>query len=300
MQKAFPILKSSTPGVAKISMGGIFVGISLGVALAFILNNWENTIKSSSDLKRHFKYSSLGVVPQWNDNVKYIDENIPDSNIAEVYGMLRNNVRFCGIESPEKRLMVASASQTEGKSLTTINLAMSFALEGNSTVLISADLRRAYSHTQFKKKDDLKNKLGIVEFLEEKAGIADIIYESNFSNFSIIPTCSRANNPTKLLKTNKFDELLEYAEQHYDVVIVDTPAILPVVDATIFASKMKGVLVIAHANQTPITAIQECVNRLEHVDSAIIGIVLNRVKDLKLEYFYGYGISNYASYKTYS
>lgn len=300
IEKATPAKMTSSPGLKKYALGGIFIGIALGISFAFILNNWENTIKSSSDLKRHFKYPSLGVIPQWNNEVKYIDESVPDSNIAEVYGMLRNNVRFCGIDTPEKRLMVASASQTEGKSLTTINLALSFALEGNSTVLISADLRRAYSHTQFKQKKDLKNKKGIVEYLEGKATLQDIFYESAFNNFTIVPTCSRANNPTKLLKSPLFNELLDYAEANYDTVIIDTPAILPVVDATIFSSNVKGVLVIAHANQTPISAIQECINRLEHVNSPIIGIALNKVKDLKLEYFYGYGISNYASYKTYS
>lgn len=300
LEKAKPNLTSSSSGMIKFILGGAFIGIALGITLSFILNNWENTIKSSSDLKRHFSYPSLGVIPQWNNDVKYIDQEIPDSNIAEVYGMLRNNVRFCGVESPEKGLMIASASQTEGKSLTTVNLCLSFALEGNSTILISSDLRRAYSHTQFKQKEDLKRKDGMVEYLEGKAKLEDIIYESTFSNFSFIPTCTRASNPTKLLKSQRFDDLFSYAEKNYDTVIIDTPAILPVVDATIFASKVRGVLIIVHANQTPITAIQESINRLKHVGAPIIGMALNRIKDLKFEYFYGYGISNYAAYKTYS
>jgi polysaccharide biosynthesis transport protein len=291
---------STSASLTRYILGGAFIGIAFSIALAFILNNLENTLKSSSDLKRHFHYPPLGVVPQWVDGIKYIDESVPDSNIAEVYGMLRNNVRFCGIESPEKALLVASASQTEGKSLTTVNLSLSFALEGNTTLLISADLRRAYSHTQFKQEADLRKKFGIVEYLEGTAELNDVIYKSTFSNFSFIPTCARANNPTKLLKTERFSEMMKYAENNYDTVIIDTPAILPVVDATIFSSKVKGVLVVAHAGQTPINAIQEAINRLEHVNSPIIGIVLNRIKDLKLEYFYGYGISNYTAYKTYS
>ena len=102
------------------------------------------------------------------------------------------------------------------------------------------------------------------------------------------------------MKSEYFDKLLNYGDKNYDTVIIDTPAILPVVDATIFSSKVRGVLLIASANSTPITAIQETISRLEHVGSPIIGIALNKVKDLKLEYFYGYGISNYAAYKTYS
>lgn len=297
MERAFPIYSSTSHGILKFCFIGLALGIALGISLAFILNNWENTLKSSSDLKRHFRYPPLGVIPKWQNEEKYIDELEPDSSLAEVYGVLRNNVRFCKIETPEKCLLVASASQGEGKSLTAANLCVSFALEGNTCLLISADLRRPFTHMRFRKKEDIKKNIGIVEYLENKNTFDEVLYHSNIENFDFIPTCTKAKNPTRLLKTDEFKQLIDIGSSRYDVVIIDSPAILPVVDATIFSSLVRGVLLVAQANVTPISAIQEAISRLEHVGSPIIGIALNSIKDLKLEFFYGYGISQYTHYK---
>ena len=293
LEKAAPSLQSSSPGLVKYAAIGLCIGLGLGIAISLVLNGWENTLKSSLDVQRHFKTGALGAIPRWEEENKYIDEMVPDSNIAEAYGVLRNNVRFSRFHHPEKCLLIASASQSEGKSLTSINLALSFALEGNSVLLISADLRRPYSHTRFRRATDLKKTLGMVEYLEEKATLEDVIYESNFGNFSFVPTCARATNPAKLLKQPQFAKLLAYGEQNYDVVIVDSPAVLPVVDATLISPMVKGVLLVAKANQTTVTAIQETINRLEHVGSPFLGVSLNMIRDLQLENFYGYGQSTY-------
>lgn len=294
--RATPSTRSSSPGMVKISIVGAILGLALSIAIAFILNNCESTLKSTTDLKRHLTYSALGAIPKWDDENKYIDEMVPDSNLAEVYGILRNNVRFSNVAQPEKCLLVASPIQNEGKSLTSINLALSFALEGSKVLLVSADLRRPFSHTRFRKVEDRRKSLGMVEYLEEKTELEDVIYESNFTNFSFIPTCARASNPAYLLKKDRFKEMLKYAQSHYEVVIVDSPAVLPVVDATIITPMVRGVLLVARANQSPISAVKDTIQRLEHVGSPIVGISLNMIKDLKLELFYGYGNAKYSGY----
>ena len=293
LEKAAPSMTSSSPGLVKYAAIGLCIGLGLGIAISLVLNSWENTLKSSLDIHRHFKTGALGAIPRWEDDNKYIDEMVPDSIIAEAYGVLRNNVRFSRFHHPEKCLLIASASQNEGKSLTSINLALSFALEGNNVLLIAADLRRPYSHTRFRRESDIKKTVGMVEYLEEKASLEEVIYVSNFGNFSFVPTCARATNPAKLLKQNLFAKLLAYGEQHYDVVIVDSPAVLPVVDASLISPMVKGVLLVAKANQTTVTAIQETINRLEHVGSPFLGVSLNMIRDLQLENFYGYGQSTY-------
>ena len=188
---------------------------------------------------------------------------------------------------------MASAYQTEGKSVTSMNLALSFALEGNSVLLVSADLRRPDAHTIFL---DESCENGIVEYLEGTASIEEVIHESEITNLAITPTIHRANNPSKLLKNSKFKTLLDYGEANFDVMIIDSPAVLPVVDATIFASMCRGVLILAQADQTPINAVHETIARLDHVKASIIGLCLNRVKDLRLENLYGYGSNHYYGY----
>jgi capsular exopolysaccharide synthesis family protein len=296
MEYARPNTRSSSLGLVKFSMIGLVLGIALGLATAFLINNFENTLKSSSDLKRHFKYPALGAIPKWDDEDKHVDEMVPDSQIAEVYGILRNNVRFSSISNPEKCLLVASSVQHEGKSLTAINLGLSFALEGNKVLLISADLRRPFSHTRFRRSEDMKKKIGIVDYLDGQAPLEEVIYKSNVENFDFIPTCARANNSAKLLRSPLFKSMLKYGEENYDVVIVDSPAVLPVVDTSLIAPYAKAVLLVAKANQSPINTIQDTINRLEHVGSPIIGISLNMIRDLKLEIFYGQGYSSYSGY----
>ena len=296
LESAMPSSASSSPGLVKFAVMGLTVGLIIGAGLAFLLNSWDNTLKSTSDLKRHFRLPPMGALPRWEDDDKYIDEMTPDSDMAEVYGVLRNNVRFSKVNRPEKRLMVCSPLQNEGKSLTAINLALSFALEGSQVLLIAADLRRPFSHTRFRRKEDIRKKIGIVDYLEGKAPIEEAIYESDFKNFSFIPTCSRASNPARLLKSDAFRDLLEYGEMKYEVVIVDSPAILPVVDASILAPMMNSVLYVVKSNQTPLSAIQEGLSRLDHVGSPVMGIALNMIRDLRLEFFYGYGSAKYSGY----
>jgi len=296
LESAMPPSMSSSPGIVKFAVMGLTVGLIIGAGLAFLLNSWDNTLKSTSDLKRLFRLPAMGALPRWEDEDKYIDEMTPDSDMAEVYGVLRNNVRFSKVNRPEKRLMICSPLQNEGKSLTAINLALSFALEGSQVLLISADLRRPFSHTRFRRKEDIRKKIGIVDYLEGEAEIETVIYQSDFKNFSFVPTCSRAPNPARLLKSDAFKELLDYAEMKFEVVIVDSPAILPVVDASILAPMMNSVLYIVKANQTPTSAIQEGLSRLEHVGSPVMGIALNMIRDLRLEFFYGYGSPKYSGY----
>lgn len=299
MELAVPSEHSTSPGLVKFAAIGLTLGLGMGCALAFVLNNWDNTLKSTIDVKRNFKIPALGAVPRWEEDEKYIDEMMPDASIAEVYGVLRNNVRFSNFSHPEKRLLICSPLQNEGKSITAINLGLSFALEGAAVCLISADLRRPFSHTRFRRKEDMRKTKGIVEYLLNKVEMEDVLFESNFGNFHFIPTCARAANPAKLLKGERFKLLLDEAEKRFDVVIIDSPAILPVVDASIIAPLMRGTLFVASANQTSVPAITEAISRLDHVGSPIMGICLNKIRDLRMELFYGSGKSYYDhAYKT--
>jgi capsular exopolysaccharide synthesis family protein len=280
------VQNASSDGFMKYSLFGLAVGSVLAFIIVMVLKNWENTLKCTGDFKRHLSYPSLGGIPRWKYEEMYIDEMQPDAHIAEVYGVIRNHIRFSSHNQPEKSLLVCSAFQGEGKSLTSMNLALSFALEGNQVLLVSADLRRTESLVEFL--DDKKD-LGIVEYLEEQVELKDVLHPSLVSNLHIVPTIHRANNPTKLLKKKRFKDLLDYGESNYDVMIIDSPAILPVVDTTMFANLTRGVMVIAQADNTPITAIKETITRLEHVEAPIIGVCLNNIVDLRLEFQYNYG-----------
>lgn len=296
LERAIPAKNTSSMSLARYVLLGLAFGVAISTCIIVILKFFENTIKSTLDLKRHFNYPSLGGIPNWKVNNIFIDEMEPDSQISEAYGVLRNHIRFSSHNRPEKCLLVSSALQGEGKSLTTTNLALSFALEGNQVLLVSADLRRPESLSNLLQAPEEN---GIVEYLEGKVALEKVIYNTISSNLSVIPTIYRSNNPTRLINSPRFKELIDYGESNYDVLIIDSPAVLPVVDTTMFANLARGVLILVQADNTTISSVNELINRLEHVEAPIVGICLNNINDMRLEYSYRYNYSSNPNGYTY-
>jgi capsular exopolysaccharide synthesis family protein len=261
-----------------------FVGFCLGITITYMLYNFENTPKYSIDLRRKFAIPILGVIPNWKDSV-FLNPQYPSSAQAELYSILRNNIRFCSNNSPEKSIFIYSPSQNDGKSLTAINLAVSFSLEGQRVLLISADLRNANSLVELL--PDPKVSIGICEILVDETPFESAIYPSKVKGLDVIPTLNRVNNPTKHLNNRRFAQLLEKMQQKYDVIIVNTPAILPVVDTASCIHLARAVVMVVHAGKTTYSEIKESLKRCSHVGVKTHGIVLNSIKDLSLEKYYG-------------
>ncbi len=293
VEKASPDFRSSSASLGKFIAIGITLGLALGFGTAFLLHNWSNTVSTSTDLKKLFTYPVLGAIPITTGENKYIENMKPDSANAEVYGTIRTNIRFSSSNNPEKCLMLASALQGEGKSYTAVNLCLSFVLEGNSAILISGDIRKPFTYMKSRRKEDLKRSEGIVEYLEGEATMEQIIYPSDTEGFHFIPTCKRAKNPTRVLRGTRMKELIDHLQNIYDVVIIDTAAVLPVIDACLIAPLVRGVALLVKAKSTDTQSVQNALARLEYVNSPTIGLILNQVTDLKLETFYSYNNSSY-------
>ena len=281
----------------KISLFSIFVGLLMACMAVFILNGWNNTVLNSSDLKRYIDYPVLGVIPRWDSKGAYINANEPDSSIGEIYSVLRNNIKYSTDKDPSSCLMIASAVQNEGKSHTSINLAISFALEGNSVLLMTVDLRTERNYAKLRRPED-RDKLGtgLSEYLSGNLDKENLIFPSYVDNLFVVPSGKKAKNPTFLLRSEKFAELIEQAKSHFDVIIMDAPASLPVVDSAVISNQVDGVLMVVEAGKTPINVLEQAIARLEHVHSPIIGAVVNKVRDLGLDSFYGSGYSYYPNY----
>ena len=281
-------------------MLGIMLGLFLGVAAAFLLEHWDNTINNTREIKREFNIEPLGLIPMWADEDKYINVKGHDNVNAEVYGVLRNNIRYSNAENPEKCLLIASAIQSEGKSLTSVNLAISFAHEGNRTLLVAMDLRHRRDYCDLRDVEKVNSKeKGIGDFLAEDMGYSNIIYGTNFENLYVLPTGEKRKNPTKLLNSPKLKRFFTDMEREFDVVIIDAPAVLPVVDTTIISPHVRGVLVVVEEGKTPVGACQQSIDRLQHVNSPIIGGVLNKAKSMRFDFFYGSGYNYYDKKRQY-
>jgi len=289
IEEALPVETPFSSSKRKAGMMGLMLGALLGVAAAFLLEHWDNTITNTREIQRELNIEPLGLIPLWADNDKYISVMGHDDVNAEVYGVLRNNIRYSNAEKPEKCLLIASAVQSEGKSLTAVNLAISFALEGNRTLLISMDLRHKRDYHDLRDAEKIKSKeKGLGDLLAEDIGYSSIIYGTNFENLYVLPTGEKRKNPTRFLNSPKLKRLFADMEREFDVVIIDAPAVLPVVDTTIISTHVRGVLIVIEEGKTPVGACQQTVNRLLHVNSPVIGAVLNKAKSMRFDFFYGF------------
>ena len=284
-----------SPNRLRIGVIGLFLGLVFGVGAAFVLNEWDNTLNATQELKRLLGLTPLGLLPRFVADEKFINPLRTADHQVEIFNMLRNNIRYSPVRDAQKCLLIASAVQREGKSFIAMNLAISFAMEGHRTLLVSVDLRQPREFLALRYGQPPKGRIkGLAEYLLGQVELADIVLDTDIDNLSVIATGAVQRNPGKLLSGQRFAELLAQLEKSYDAVIIDAPAVLPVADTTLIAPLVRGVLLVVEAGKTPVGSARQAINRLEHVGSVLVGGVLNQASNIRLDNFYGHG---YALYK---
>jgi capsular exopolysaccharide synthesis family protein len=283
---------------------GLGLAMVLMLAAAFIAENLEDRIRDQRDLVQNFHLPFLGPVPLWREGEpKLIDLSHPRSVIADVFGVLRNNIGYALPPGVPKSLLVASSVVGEGKSTIAANLAISYCLDGNNVLLIDTDLRRPRAHRLFESLcPQAASSPGLTGYLSDRAESSEILYQASVPGLSIISAGRGAINPSKLLGSEKMRQLIKDVTEVFDAVILDGPAVLPVVDSTVVSGLASGVLLVVSSKRAPSEQIATAVARLEHVKAPLIGMVLNRQPGGSRGYYqyygsrYGYGYSHAHSY----
>jgi capsular exopolysaccharide synthesis family protein len=259
-----------------------FLGLAVGVGLAFILKNIDGKIRTDQDVRSALNLPLLSTIGQLSKN----DEDLvmgsaPHSSIAEDFRILGNKIRLMNEDATVKTLLVTSPVPTEGKSLIVANLAISLSRIGLRIVLVDADLRLPRLHAMF----GLSHDEGLSKSLCEgnlNGGMQSTgIGELNIITSGIIPS-----NPAELLSSPNMAKLLKELKEKSDLVLIDCPPVLVASDASILASKVDGVLLVLRAGSTESKAAKDAIEALVQVKAKLIGIVLNSVSDRKRGYNY--------------
>jgi capsular exopolysaccharide synthesis family protein len=284
---------------------GLLLGAVMGVLFAMGIEHLRDTCSSPSEVFQDLRLATLSIIPRLSpDSARCISPHEPHSDLAEMFSILRNNLRYSGANSPEKLVMVTSPLSGDGKSMIALNLAVSFSLEGLSVLLVDADMRRSRGYAPI-----LSGGTGggMVSWLEGLSSTPqEVIVPTGVPGLSILPAGGKADNATKLVASPRMEELLTWAQEVYDVVVIDTPAVLPVADTTIFANLARAVLMIIDASNTRTGAARAAISRLVHVRGRVVGAVLNRADHRALGYMsyygarYGYGYGYGYRYSSYS
>lgn len=215
-------------------------------------------------------------------------------SMEEYYNSIRTNIQFSGRDL--KVITLTSAQLGEGKSTTSVNLAISFARAGFRTLLIDADTRNSVMSGTFKSNERYQ---GLTSFLSGNAELSDVICDTSIDNLMIIPAGQVPPNPTSLIQNDNFKAMVETVRGLYDYVIIDTPPLGLVIDAAILAHHSDASLLVVKAGADKRRTVTKLKEQLEQSGSVFLGVILNKY-DIHLDKYGSYGsYGGYGSYGNY-
>ena len=214
-----------------------------------------------------------------------ISHQKPKSPISEQYRTLRTNIQFSNVDRNIRSIMVTSSFQEEGKSTTAANLAVVFAQQGKRVLFVDADLRKPTVQYTFQ----LENHIGLTNVLTKQTTLGAAVQNSHVTDLWILTSGPIPPNPAELLGSQAMEELLEEMYSQFDMVIFDTPPVLPVADAHILANQCDGIVLVMKSGAVEKEAALKAKDILENADGKLLGVVLNQKKQPADGQYYYYG-----------
>ena len=284
------------PTPKKNGIIALIAGLLLGVGIAFLLDYLDDSVKNKEELGELTGLAVVGLIPvvsEWRaaGEAQVVSLSSPQSPAAEAYRTLRTAIQFIGLEQPMKTVQLTSPGPQEGKSTTLANLAVALARAGQEVVIVCCDLRRPRIHEFF----GLENSSGFTSVLLGKMSLpAALQTVVGQQRVSLLASGPLPPNPSELLASQRTAEVLSLLQAEFDVVLIDSPPVLPVTDALVISSMVDATLVVAVAGGTTRKEIARTVELLRQVDAPLIGSVLNGVRS---DGSYGYGGYTYEYYE---
>jgi succinoglycan biosynthesis transport protein ExoP len=270
------------PEMLKNALMAAVLGLLCGVALAFLFDYLDDSVKDKEDFERAVpRLAVIGLIPQvaeWKakDQARLVSRVAPRSPPAEAYRILRTSIQFLSIDRPARVIQVTSASAQEGKTTTLANLAVAFASSGIRTVAVCCDLRRPRLHEFF----DFDNTVGFTSVLLGTVPLNKALQPvPGQDGLLVLASGPLPPNPAELLTSTRSAELLRRLAANADVVLIDSPPVLPVTDALVISQHVDATLLVSAAGVTTRKAAARAVEMLERVNAPVVGAVLNGVSD---------------------
>ncbi len=273
------------------------IGIGIGIGIIFGLDFLDDSIRYPEEIVKVFGLQFLGIIPAANwsssDLRSRLLSNIdPKSGIAEAYRNVRATILMDDQNRKGKSLLVTSSVPKEGKTTTTMNLAISLAQAGLRVLIIDGDMRRGEIHKFF----GLEGGRGLSDVLSGQAKTESVIQRTGIPNLDMIATGPFPINPAELILRNEFRSFLEYAKRSYDKVLFDGPPVMAVSEASVLASMVDSTVLVVWAGHTSRKLCQLTIQNLVQRGARIDGCILNNLEFGRVGYYY---YSTYYSYYNY-
>ena len=285
----------------------VFFGLALGTALCFFVEYFDTTIKTKEDVEALLGVPVIGYVPGITDDelaevsngspvpAELHSVKRPRSSVAEAFRSIRTALAFSGQDGSLRHILVTSATRGEGKSLSSVNIAVTLAQTGKSVLLIDADMRKPRIHKIFRVAPNpgLSNLLageGVVNLAQAVREVEEV------DNLRLLPCGPLPPNPSELLQSARMKELLGEMNGMFDVVVFDTPPLVSVTDAAVLSQYVGNVVLVVRSFSTQREIVSRAGEILSETNSRVLGVVLNNADVPRAAYnpyyygnYYGYG-----------
>lgn len=287
-EPAEPPLFPARPRVALNLILGSLVGLMVGLGLAFFIEYLDTSVKTMEDVEKMLGVPVLAIIPK---NIRLLHKEPGDTPDAEAYRILRTNLEFNRKNSAANCIAMVSGGRGEGKSTTLANLAFISAQGGYSTLIIDGDLRRPVQHELF----DVKNESGLTNYLTTEMSIDDVIVPTEIENLSLIPSGTLPADPVAVLNSQRMSDLIAELKLRYDLLLIDSPPVLGVSDASVIASEADYTIIVVQHRRFPCGMLLRLKQAVLGVGGKVLGVVLNNV-DLRHDQNYYYYTGYYGYY----
>jgi len=295
---AAPPRRPVAPSLPVHGLLGLMVGLASAVAFSLLREAHGSEIHTAAELEHATGLPVVGSIPDFRrgrTRVKGAGEHFvalrddPEGPIAEAYRALRSNLKFIiGHSEDRKTLAITSCVPGEGKSITNIDIALSFAMVGKRVLLVDADMRRPSVSRYLR----IGPMAGLSEVLRRTHRWNDCLVQTFHENLDVLPSGSVPETPGDLLAGGGTRELVAELRAAYDLVVFDVPPVLAVADIECLAPQVDAVLLLCRSSKLTDAAVGHAVNRLRQVGANLVGAVLNAVIARGVtsgDYGYGYG-----------
>jgi capsular exopolysaccharide synthesis family protein len=296
-----PFLVSNSPvnkDYFRRAILGVATGTALGLAIIFGLAFFDDRVKSVVDIEGFLGLPLVGILPtarRSNSMRKArLVESRDERQIAEAFRSIYSALRINEAARTAKVILITSTSPSEGKSFVTTNLALTYAMHGERVLIIDGDLRMPV----VAKTLELEEGKGITQYLQDKVTLEDAIHYSISANLDVLPVGSPCSNPTQVIGSKKFSEMISTLRQCYDRILIDTPPIGAVSDVLNFLPMIDGVLYVVRFNTVKKRFIRSNLFRLRESKVPVLGAILNQIGMRVVQYYTNTGDRSYSRYYT--
>ena len=288
--------KPSKPQRSQIMAMALVLGLMLGVGLTLTLDWLDTRLRSADEISAILGVPVLGVVPHMTGAESYQVRgqkvNIePTSPEAEAYKTIRTAIYFGVPEGKARTILVTSPAPNDGKTTLVSNLAITMAQAGQRTLIMDCDFRKPRQHEIM----DVPQEPGLCNVLARQAQLTEVLQRTQIEGLDVLACGAIPVNPSEMLNSPLFNEIMEKLLQRYDRVVIDSPPVMPVTDARILGALSDVTLLVVQAKKSTRKSTQQARDGLLSVGSHLLGAVVNDVsrKSSRYGYYSGYGYYGY-------